>query len=321
MVGFQPAIRSTKSTTSGSQQNRGLPSFTTTFYDSIGRKSVDLKGVTTVVRIVQTFENPDPQFRNRWANAVLEAVAESWPQGLRARYVITAGGFISFEWPQHLVVRIPSRPKPKEVKELTQYAAIACEDFLTLSLRRKLGRVSDFVSLGADSKSENEDRSAELVVLLDLHSSRKWVTGKSYPIGRQESVLVRINDLSTHQIEIGSNRVLLLGCHDLNMFSNRSRRNAKGWRAKQIREMRRLTSNFVPTVALQHPHYTQSPHSWGTALGGLRALTVRAGVENFTFAGAGRWCNPDGKSLRPLDRCLRATADGNVVTAVVRRAR
>lgn len=309
----------TRSKTSRSHQKGNLPSFTVTFYDSSGTKNANLTAAAKVVRIVQTFKNPDPQVRNRWAKAVLEAVAES-SEGVEARYLITAGGFIFFDWPENLVIDDPSKPPKGAVGELMQCAITACEDLLTPSLRQTLGRVADFLSLGVDSKSEDQRRSAELVVLLDLHSDRRWVTGKSYPIGQQESALVRINDLSTHRIKIDGNRVLLLGCHDLNMFSNRSRRNAKGWRAKQIREMMQATSGFAPSIALQHPHYTQSPHSWGTALGGLRRLMASA-KDDFTFASAGRWCDPNGKRRRPLASCLRATAQGNVVTAVVRRAK
>ena len=86
-----------------------------------------------------------------------------------------------------------------------------------------------------------------------------------------------------------------------------------------MRKIRHLVSRFIPTVILQHPHYTDSPHVWGTSLGGLTALLQKTGVAEFTFAGAGRWSHFGRKPRRPLEKCLRATARGQVETAVVRR--
>lgn len=320
---MQKRFLTPKSEAFSSRQPQAVPAFTTNFFDFEGNVTTALRGKASIVRIVQAFKNPNAHSRNRWAKAVLHSVIRSWPTGLKARYLITSGGFLSFGWPQDLTVDDPGHAPEDAIRLLKQQAVAACQEVLTPFLRRKLGSMADYVSLGADSKRKDERNSAsvEIVVLLDLHSNRTWITGKSYPTGSQEPYLVRFNDLSTHRLTIGRDRVLLLGCHDLNMYSNRSLHNAKGWRARQSREMRQMTSRFAPTVALQHPHYTHSPHSWSTALGGLRELVAKARVQDFTFASAGRWCNPERKSRRPLESCLRATAQGNVVTAAVRRAK
>jgi hypothetical protein len=288
----------------------------TTFQD------VNRNSKATVVRIVHAFPDPGSPERSRHANAVMADVLKSWPPGLKTRYLITAGGFLSFEWPSQVAVTDPSKPSPKEVQLLKEGAEKACREFLTPTIRRRLAKVADYVSLGADSVRCGCDvkrRTAELVLLFDLHSSLVWITGKSYP-GVQQRVLVRMNDLSKDFVRTSGDRVLLLGCHDLNMFSKRAFRNCNkdGWRAKRIKEIRKMTVGFLPNVILQHPHRTQSPHAWGTALGGLKKLLHQAGVSDFTFAGAGRWHATGTKSPRPLHSCLVSTAVGNVVTAVVR---
>jgi hypothetical protein len=291
--------------------------FVTTFHDA------DRITRTTVVRIVHAFSDPGLTDRNRRAKAVLANVLKSWPPGLRTPYLITAGGFLSFKWPRKVTVADPSKPDPKDIQLLTEAAEKACRDFLTPTLRRRLAKVADYITLGADSERKADDdgkrRTAEFVLLFDLHSSRVWITGKSYP-GVQERLLVRMNDLSRNFVRISGDRVLLLGCHDLNMFSNRAFRNCDkdGWRAKRMKQIRKMTLRFRPNVVLQHPHRTQSPHAWGTALGGLKHLLHEDGVSDFTFAGAGRWFDTKTKPTPPLESCLSSTALGNVGTAVVR---
>jgi hypothetical protein len=280
----------------------------------------------SVVRIVQLFSNPDPTDRNRCAKAVIATVLKSWPHGLKTRYLITAGGFLSFAWPRQVTVADPSDPTPRDVQLLKGAAEKTCRNFLTPTLRRRLARSADYISLVADSERKavdhGERRTVELVLLFDLHSSRVCITGKSYP-GVQERFLVRMNNLSEDFVRTGADRVLLLGCHDLNMFSNRAFQNCNqdGWRAKRMKEIRKMTLHFLPNVVLQHPHRTQSPHAWATALGGLKRLLYQAGVSNFAFAGAGRWHSTGTKHPRPLLSCLASTALGKVVTAVVRVSR
>ena len=59
-------------------------------------------------------------------------------------------------------------------------------------------------------------------------------------------------------------RVLILGCHDLNLFSPRARANQSpdGLRRARCDEMERKVARFRPTVVLQHPHSTDTPNIW-----------------------------------------------------------
>lgn len=296
---------------SSKRPSHSPPRVGTTFYPSNNSEN------PAVVRIIHEFPASDD--RNREAKPIIDDVLKTWPERLKTRYLITAAGFLSFQWPTGVFPADPGRPSKSEIRLLKDAAVGECKKLLTPLMRKRLAKVADYVSIGADSKCDDDkSRTVELVLLFDLRSSRSWITGKSYPTGAQANRLVRLNDLSTHLVTVGRDKILLLGCHDLNMFSNRALKtcSSHGWRRKVINEMRDAAHRFAPTVVLQHPHYTHSPHSWGTALGGLNHL-----LPNIVFASAGRWCQPNKPTRRPLQNCLRATARGAVVTAVVRRMR
>ena len=77
---------------------------------------------------------------------------------------------------------------------------------------------------------------AELVAVFDTHSGeiRRW-TGKSYPVDGQQHTLDHVKDLGTHFLELGSERLLLLGCHDLLLFAARGRPSVHGPTPKEER--------------------------------------------------------------------------------------
>ena len=79
-------------------------------------------------------------------------------------------------------------------------------------------------------------------------------------------------DLESHLFKCGTERVLVLGCHDLNMFSSRAQANMKtgSQRYRRSQQMRELTRKFRPTMILHHPHSTDSPRIWSTAWSGAR---------------------------------------------------
>lgn len=120
-------------------------------------------------------------------------------------------------------------------------------------LCRKYREVTDYITLGIDSFKEKISTRqdyigqlhAELVFLKDLRSGRLFKTGKSYPTSGQESGLVKIVDLKTHFMGLPPGKVLVLGCHDLNVFNPRSK-NAKGWRKEVNRAFRELAQEEKP---------------------------------------------------------------------------
>jgi hypothetical protein len=121
------------------------------------------------------------------------------------------------------------------------------------------------ITIGIDVNDGPGGAHAELVAVYDVAKRciARW-TGKSYPTSSQEDTLVHVVDLDSHLLEIADERVLVLGCHDLNMFSPRGRANQaeNGLRRKRCDAMRALVAKFRPTVVLQHPHSTDTPNIW-----------------------------------------------------------
>jgi hypothetical protein len=122
-----------------------------------------------------------------------------------------------------------------------------------------------YLTLGLDLRSLKTDLHAELVSLVDMSTGSilQW-TGKSYPTPDQEKTLIHITDIASHTIQLGQERVLILGCHDLNIFSGRARANQKtgGLRYLRSQAMAKQFDSFQPTVILQHPHATDTWKSW-----------------------------------------------------------
>ncbi|MFQ6052226.1 MAG: hypothetical protein ACE5K4_11115 [Candidatus Hydrothermarchaeota archaeon] len=88
----------------------------------------------------------------------------------------------------------------------------------------------------------------EFVFLIDLRSKKFYWTGKSYPTTNQQNGLVRIADLKTHFFDLDIGKVMILGCHDLSIFSPRSK-NAKGWRRKVNDDFKGLAKREEPSVS------------------------------------------------------------------------
>ena len=157
---------------------------------------------------------------------------------------------------------------------------------------------ANFLTLGVDLNERNSNRKmdrksggthAELVAIVDVERGKSvWWTGKSYPVSWQERSFVQEADLESHLFHCGSERVLVLGCHDLNMFSERakSRMEPGSYRHTRSKRMRKLARDFRPTMILHHPHSTDSPRIWSTAWSGARQfLPRRSGREHVWASG------------------------------------
>jgi hypothetical protein len=125
------------------------------------------------------------------------------------------------------------------------------------------GRV-EVLTLGVDLGAPSAEH-VELVAIVDVVRGQviRW-TGKSYPTGYQEDSLLQVAALGSHLLRVAGERVLVLGCHDLNMFSPRARANQDPGGQRRVRcdAMVEIVERFRPTVVLQHPHSTDTPRIW-----------------------------------------------------------
>lgn len=270
----------------------------------------------TVVRVVCEGQTPhDPSSEEGLLHDVFTA---RWPRELRSKFVVTPGGFVRGAFPTKWSGTCGWDSSPEDFAALTLVAERQLRGVVSARVLDAARGKMDVLTIGIDLVDSRRAEHAELVAVYDVKARRlvRW-TGKSYPTSNQERTLVHCTDLSTHLLEIAQERVLVLGCHDLNMFSPRGHANQSpdGTRRLRCNDMRELAASFRPTIVLQHPHSTDTPNIWRMPWMSLaRELpTVRAwasGVAYFSRNGAPR---------APLARVLELTkADASVVDIVVR---
>lgn len=197
----------------------------------------------------------------------------------------------------------------------------AVDRLLVTTMKKILKEKTDFLTIGLDvfDTHGNSGKQAELIGTYDTLNEKiiHW-TGKSYPTKEQVNSLVYCTKLETHFQKISGLPVMILGCHDLNLFSPRSRASvSKGsFRNKMISEMQALSDRFKPQVVLQHPHYTDSPNIWRLGWSGIKQWVPSAKV----YSSGIHYANRDGQSPRkPLESVTCRTAQGAVEDYVVPR--
>jgi hypothetical protein len=242
---------------------------------------------------------------NSSRNAAKSALELAAKADITADYLTTPGGFIVNKWPGGLDDKesLENNPKP-----LIRAAKKEITKILTSNLADKLAQKFKYITIGIDSKKNPEDAVSdlhvELVFVYDLKNKKIiGITGKSYPVIFQEKTLVKIKDLNSHFMKIGSEKVLILGCHDLNIFSPRGDKTAKGWRKKIKKEFLYKVSRFKPVFVIQHPHTTGNAHIWGHSWKNLtkKVESIQEYSSSFNF---------DGKQ-RDYERTLEKTAKGS----------
>ncbi len=198
------------------------------------------------------------------ARQLLRDVAAALPKNRRLTCLCTCGAFLRFDWPAGLPYQGNLDPTPNEVGVLTEAAESAVRKVLTKDLTEGLRTCSDYLTLGVDTKKDKvstseeiiEQPHAELVCLVDLRSdSIRW-TGKFYPTVGQQRSIVRFPDLESHFVSLDGDPVMILGCHDLSVYSARSQARARGWRQNLNSEFRALAAKHRPVEVLHHPHTT-----------------------------------------------------------------
>lgn len=262
-------------------------------------------GPTLIGRLVVCCEPGDPSFGEFM---LLKALAEPWPEGLHFKFFITPGGFVSIPLPSTWAGGSGWTSSPKDMETLRTLAQNALENTVTDQVIEAAQGKLDVLTIGIDLRGDGIPIHAELVAVYEIASKRVFWTGKSYPTMGQEHDLVQIVDLDTHFLEIAGERVLVLGCHDLNVYSARVHNNLRegSIRWQRCNEMLELTKRFNPTIVLQHPHSTDTPKIWNTAWSGVR----RNFPDLRAWASGIAYFNWNGEPRADLDDVLEATQGG-----------
>lgn len=246
----------------------------------------------------------------------------------KAAFAVTPGGFVQFPFPQNYAGERGWRSREQDFRDLVEWAGTAVEELLTGEVLEVAKRTADHLTLGVDLHNDvwkgevlkNHGTAAELVAIVDTSKGKAvhW-TGKSYPTSGQERTLVREPDLNSHLFECRHGKVLVLGCHDLNMFSKRSRSRLKAGtpRSRCWHGMNRLARKFAPTAILHHPHSTDSGRIWSVGWSGARRLLpVGDDGRRHVWASAVAHYNQYG-TRQELAEVLRATACCEAVSNIV----
>jgi len=265
-----------------------------------------------VVRVIPD-SWPDIREYNSLPEKIFNKMIQAWTQKTKVDYLITPGGFLHFDWPQDFVVKDIKSPTKNEIQVLIRSAQRIIDTFL-LTFDEPFAKIIDTITLGIDSESELSGQQAELIFVKNFKTGKIWWTGKSYPTMNQQDNLVCL-DFESHFFTNNDDQLMVLGCHDLNLFSNRALANTAlgSWRNRRIVHFQELAESIRPTVVLQHAHTADTPRTWSTAWSGIREGLPE--VE--TYAGSGRWFNPFGSQRGSLMQTLRSTSRGRVSTFYV----
>lgn len=243
------------------------------------------------------------------AEALLfKSLSNNWPQERHVKFLITPGGFVVVPFPKSYHGGVSWSSKVGDLDELKEIAKNVLKEILSdRILKAAVGKV-DVLTLGIDLSNGDFQNHVEFVAVVDLSTRQVFWTGKSYPTSSQERYLFQVVDLKTHLIEISGERLLVFGCHDLNMFSPRGRANQKpgSHRWKRCEDMRALARMHNPTIVLHHPHSTDHPGIWRTAWSGV----VREFSSLKAWASGIAFYSYEGSPRSSLEQVLTATHGG-----------
>ena len=222
----------------------------------LGSRSLPKPQVVRVVVSGRTCRRGQPDNRNKARAMLSDAFAsDRWPNRF-ATITITPGGFVRSRLPRDYNGGRGWGSKKRDLRKLIPYAEEAVNAVLSGDVLRLARRRTSILTLGVDLNIERhkEERlrddhrcrstcpgactHTELVAVVDtaVGGVVHW-TGKSYPVEEQQHTLVHVEDLGSHLLKIGSERLVVLGCHDLLLFIDRGRQSG----AENGRRRRRIT--------------------------------------------------------------------------------
>jgi hypothetical protein len=284
-----------------------------THENSLQKSSVKLHTIARLVVTGKQYDNwKNPNF---WElEKVISKFLERVYKEIRFEFIVTPGGFLTFYFP----VELNNSVNVKEIEEnhislLKAEATKVIDGFfakLSGATFLKLQETADFFTIGIDG-SNNIGTHVELVAIYDLRKCEviHW-TGKFYPTEGQNARLVKINDLTSHFVDLNKKRVLILGCHDLNVFNPRGQASANpaGWKKTKADQFINLCKEFDPEIILQHPHTTDSSNIWNSAW-----RQVEKDFPNIQHYASGIKYYRRGGERERLHKVLEKTKKGDVV--------
>jgi len=187
-------------------------------------------------------------------------------------FLVMAGGVINSNFPDELEDKYSiDELEIKHIDEFVDWGEEVLAYFFNSVLEAsfdKLKETVDYFTIGFDCFSQKNKQHIELVAIADVKNEGKihW-TGKFYPIEAQKRSLVKVNDLSSHFVRLNNQNVLVLGCHDLDVFHPRGQANVvpDSYKGKISAKFKRECKKFKPDIVLQHPHSTYFARTWSPA--------------------------------------------------------
>jgi hypothetical protein len=255
------------------------------------------------------------------AKKVVTAVCENYPKDVKTKFLITCGGFLTFNLPEKFIgIKNNKEPEEEIVKEIIKEAEKVVDMFLSTELLEKLKVCTHYLTLGIDSVKSGismtqnyiPETHVELVVLIDVIKKQYHWTGKSYPTSDQEKTLIRIPDLNTHFFLSEYGKVMILGCHDLTMFNDRNWERTGEWRKNIKTKFRELSIKEQPIYVLQHPHTTIKVKTWYNCWKKLEE-TLPSVKE---YAGCGVYWE-EGRERDKIEDVLKKTKKGSTIDFVI----
>jgi hypothetical protein len=192
-----------------------------------------------------------------------------------ATYLITPGGFLGFKLPAIKNLHSGWDTNQTHVNHCASAAGAAIRSLMSKEVIELAKNTVSYITICIDSRNGVKSDHIELVYVYDVKKRKvSKFTGKSYPTLEQENRLLRISDAESHFFKHGKDRILVLGCHDLNIFSARVKSKiSKGTkRHETVTHFKRATKKFSPNLILHHPHLTDSSRIWQIGWAGIRDI-------------------------------------------------
>ena len=189
---------------------------------------------------------------------------------VKVEFLITPGGFLSYNLPNKYKSFSIDELERKHLRDLFSLADEKVMKFIEHIPKPAidiLNRNVKYFSIGIDFGEEGKynEPHIELVALYAFKQKKVInLTGKFYPTSYQKKHLIKVKDFNSKFIQLGDDKVLILGCHDLSIFNPRGQANlgSGSYKAEISKEFYKRFEQEKPNVIIQHPHVTTLKRTW-----------------------------------------------------------